>query len=239
MSDNNIADATGGNVAVATLWNQFKLALAELIVPRNTSGVPTDEAGGLGNPSYRFGKSYIKDVTRNLTTVATGTVDISDTNKLVKTTASIANTNLQSTILQKDSFTFSLDEDSLVALFFESGLTATASGTSVMSDLLFTTSNAVVGNSVTSIYTSDYQVGLTRTMLESIVCRSSIWTAAEGAGGSSWWGGTDGGGVRMSKTAFFSAGTHTIYLLHSIDDGTVAAGDIDYTNCTYGAMRIV
>jgi len=57
---NNLTTITDGSVADAGDLNQFKTALNNDLVPRNSSGVPTDVAGGLGTTTFRWTDSYFE-----------------------------------------------------------------------------------------------------------------------------------------------------------------------------------
>ena len=56
MGTNTITSVSDGQTAVASQLNQYKTILGGDIVPRNTSGVPVDEAGSLGDSNYTFEK---------------------------------------------------------------------------------------------------------------------------------------------------------------------------------------
>ena len=54
MSGNSLNTAVDGEVIPASDINQFKTAMAEDIIPRNTSGIATASAGDLGSSTYPF-----------------------------------------------------------------------------------------------------------------------------------------------------------------------------------------
>lgn len=57
-----VSIGTGSPVnATGDQLDQYKAALGGDIVPRNTSGVPTDQGGNLGSATYRFYNLYIKN----------------------------------------------------------------------------------------------------------------------------------------------------------------------------------
>ncbi len=63
MGTNNLETKNPGDVIAASDPNQYKTAVSGTeFVPRNSSGVPTDDAGGLGTTLYRWGTSYIKKI---------------------------------------------------------------------------------------------------------------------------------------------------------------------------------
>lgn len=63
MGDNNLETKNPGDVISADDPNQYKTSETEDKLPRNSSGVPTDDAGGLGSSLYRWGSSFIKKIT--------------------------------------------------------------------------------------------------------------------------------------------------------------------------------
>lgn len=62
MGTNTLSTKNEGDVIVSPDPNQFEEALQEDFVPRNSSGVPTDQAGGLGQALLRWARSYIKEI---------------------------------------------------------------------------------------------------------------------------------------------------------------------------------
>lgn len=60
MGDNTLIEQVSDEVVSAGNINQFKTALTESHVPRNSDGVPEDEAGTLGTESIKWLKSFIK-----------------------------------------------------------------------------------------------------------------------------------------------------------------------------------
>ena len=54
MGTNSIPTATSGNIIPKEHHNAIKEALSDDLVPRNTAGSPTDEAGDLGSSSYSW-----------------------------------------------------------------------------------------------------------------------------------------------------------------------------------------
>ena len=59
MGTNNLSTKNDGDVISADDPNQFKTALDSDLVPRNSSGVPTDEAGDLGTSSLKWRRAEI------------------------------------------------------------------------------------------------------------------------------------------------------------------------------------
>lgn len=59
MGTNNIPSATDGNPIPASDHNSIQEALANDIVPRNTSGAPTANQGDLGSSTYPFKRAEI------------------------------------------------------------------------------------------------------------------------------------------------------------------------------------
>lgn len=62
MGTNNLETKNPGDVISSADPNQYKTALGQDHVPRNSSGVPTDVAGGLGSTLYRWATSYINKI---------------------------------------------------------------------------------------------------------------------------------------------------------------------------------
>ncbi len=63
MGTNNFETKNPGDVISASDPNQYKTGLSGTeVVPRNSSGVPTDVAGGLGTTLYRWATSYINKI---------------------------------------------------------------------------------------------------------------------------------------------------------------------------------
>lgn len=60
MGTNNLPTATGGTVIPSSDHNAIKEALSGDLVPRNSSGVPTSEAGSLGTTSFQFKSARIQ-----------------------------------------------------------------------------------------------------------------------------------------------------------------------------------
>jgi len=65
MGTNTLVTAVDGTPIPAAHPNQYKTALTNDIVPRNYSGIPTDEAGSLGTDTYQFGNVKFKGRLRN------------------------------------------------------------------------------------------------------------------------------------------------------------------------------
>lgn len=59
MGTNNLATKNAGDVISQDDPNQYKTSLGEDLVPRNTSGVPTTNAGNLGTSTYAWKKAEI------------------------------------------------------------------------------------------------------------------------------------------------------------------------------------
>jgi hypothetical protein len=62
MGTNNLETKNPGDVISSSDPNQYKDAITQAHVPRNSSGVPTDVAGGLGSTLYRWTTSYISKI---------------------------------------------------------------------------------------------------------------------------------------------------------------------------------
>lgn len=71
MGTNTFTTKIAGDVLDPADPNQYKEALGVNHVPRNTSGVPTDEAGDLGQTIYRWANAYISGAI-NIGLVASG-----------------------------------------------------------------------------------------------------------------------------------------------------------------------
>jgi hypothetical protein len=65
MSENTINTQIDGTIIQASHVNQYKTALVEDLVPRDLSGAPDDEAGGLGTDIFRWAKSVISKMFTN------------------------------------------------------------------------------------------------------------------------------------------------------------------------------
>ena len=63
MGSNTLSSGVGGNVIPATIVNQYKTALQEDIVPRDSGGAAADIAGDLGTSSLRWDQAYINNIT--------------------------------------------------------------------------------------------------------------------------------------------------------------------------------
>ena len=62
MGTNTFQTKNPGDVISSSDPNQYKTGLSTDHVPRNSSGAPTDIAGGLGSTLYRWGSSYISRI---------------------------------------------------------------------------------------------------------------------------------------------------------------------------------
>jgi len=62
MGTETIPERNTGETAVKGFWNVLREVLAGAHVPRNTSGVATDQFGGLGTSLLRWGTSYINKI---------------------------------------------------------------------------------------------------------------------------------------------------------------------------------
>lgn len=60
MGSNTLVSKSDGQVISSSDVNQYRTALNQTLVPRNASGVPTDEAGDLGTSSVKFDNAYVK-----------------------------------------------------------------------------------------------------------------------------------------------------------------------------------
>lgn len=80
-------------LATGDLVDQYLTAISVDMVPRNNSGVPTDQAGGLGTASFRWAEARIDNLLLNNGTVSTisGDLTLSATSKLVATTGIVHN----------------------------------------------------------------------------------------------------------------------------------------------------
>jgi len=84
MGTNNLSTKSSGDTVIASDPNQYKTALVEDLVPRNSSGVPTNEAGGLGTDTYEWETLYTREINLDGTinqrgTMTTQTYTSSDT----------------------------------------------------------------------------------------------------------------------------------------------------------------
>ena len=62
MGDNVLIDVDNGMIPTEEKWNQFKSALTNDIVCRNSSGIPTTEAGNLGSNTYKWNNIYTRQL---------------------------------------------------------------------------------------------------------------------------------------------------------------------------------
>lgn len=62
MGTNNLETKNPGDVISSDDPNQFKTSETQNKVPRNSSGIPTDIAGGLGTTLFRWATSYISKI---------------------------------------------------------------------------------------------------------------------------------------------------------------------------------
>lgn len=67
MGSGTLSSRTNGQTIDQTWFNQFRDAFDQDLYPRNSSGVPTDQAGSLGTSSYQFLNAYL--ITIYLTTL--------------------------------------------------------------------------------------------------------------------------------------------------------------------------
>ncbi len=82
MGTNNIPTATDGTIIPSTDHNAIKDALTNSHVPRNTSGVATDQAGSLGSSTFGWLNAFIKGVL-NIGATASGISLSDDSGELV------------------------------------------------------------------------------------------------------------------------------------------------------------
>lgn len=100
MGSNSFNTKNPGDVIASADPNQYKTGLTEDVVPRNSSGVPTDSAGGLGSTLYRWASSYFTRLylgvaAEAVSVTASGTafrVEIGGTAKMVVDTSGIDGT---------------------------------------------------------------------------------------------------------------------------------------------------
>lgn len=62
MGTNNYTTKNPGDVVSSDDPNQYKTGLTSDVVPRNTSGIPTDQAGSLGSTIYRWLRGFFIEV---------------------------------------------------------------------------------------------------------------------------------------------------------------------------------
>jgi len=62
MGSNNLSSRSNTQIVQAADVNQYRTALNQDVVPRNSSGVATDVGGGLGTSLLRWATSYIRDL---------------------------------------------------------------------------------------------------------------------------------------------------------------------------------
>lgn len=83
MGTNNLNADSDGNIADAADVNQYRTALNGDLVPRNSSGVATDEAGSIGTAALRWLNAYFKTLFLDDGTT-TFSLEHSSTNLLLK-----------------------------------------------------------------------------------------------------------------------------------------------------------
>ena len=81
MGTGSLTTETDGDTANAADVNQYKNALLENLVPRNTAGVATDLAGSLGTSALRWLNAYISKLI--IGTVASGLSIEEDTGEII------------------------------------------------------------------------------------------------------------------------------------------------------------
>ena len=74
MGTNNLSTKSNGETINAADPNQYKEALSGDLVPRNSSGVPTNEAGALGTDTYEWETVYTRNIQLDGTIANRGTV---------------------------------------------------------------------------------------------------------------------------------------------------------------------
>jgi hypothetical protein len=93
MGDNVLSEVDNGMVPTEEKWNQFKSALTNDIVCRDSSGVPTLEAGDLGSTTYKWDNIYTRQLESdsfNYTlTDKTTTADFSSLERIVDTQSGV------------------------------------------------------------------------------------------------------------------------------------------------------
>ena len=62
MGTNNFETKSPGQIISADDPNQYKIGLSQDIVPRNASGVPTDQAGSLGSATYSWLNGFFRKI---------------------------------------------------------------------------------------------------------------------------------------------------------------------------------
>jgi len=65
MGQDTIPARSSGQTIISEFFNTLRSVLNETQVPRNSSGVATDQGGDLGTTAIRFGDAYIKKVILN------------------------------------------------------------------------------------------------------------------------------------------------------------------------------
>lgn len=73
MGTNTLTARSTGQVITPAFFNDFRTALMSDHVPRNSSGVPEDLAGSLGQPALRWDVGYFRALNINGTTIDLGT----------------------------------------------------------------------------------------------------------------------------------------------------------------------
>jgi hypothetical protein len=61
MGSNTLSDVTNADRTTDAMWNQYRDAINDDILPRNSSGVVTDEAGNLGSSLIKWNNISVKD----------------------------------------------------------------------------------------------------------------------------------------------------------------------------------
>jgi hypothetical protein len=62
MGTETIPERNSGQTIVKSFFNNLRSVLSGNHVPRNLSGVPSDQAGDLGESTFRWGDSYLKSI---------------------------------------------------------------------------------------------------------------------------------------------------------------------------------
>jgi len=78
MGTNNLTTKSNGETVIATDPNQYKEALTNDLVPRNTAGAATDGGGDLGSATYGWGNLHLGNMTLQPDGLVDGSVDGGD-----------------------------------------------------------------------------------------------------------------------------------------------------------------
>lgn len=138
MGTNNLVARNDGDIIQSSDPNQYREALSGDLVPRNSAGVPTNEAGDLGTSSLKWDNAYISITNTNLVQPDSGNLIVNSGGSLNITTSGTddisivspqkMNVNVNHISLTKAGDGGTISTPTGGAMVFDSGLNYQASG---------------------------------------------------------------------------------------------------------------